>query len=134
MVPASDLRKGNWVSSRDSIGRITQLLTSQAELLIEKDGRRGFENYDYDDLEAIRLTPEIINSCGFYKHELFPHRNAFHHKKFILNINIVGNIHELSFGLITENVAIIYQRNLSLHQLQNLYYLLTNEELNVALW
>jgi hypothetical protein len=134
MVLASDLRKGNWVRSGDSVGRVSQLLSTEVELLIEKDGRGVYENYSYADLEAIRLTPEIITSCGFYKHELFPHRNAFHHKKFILNINVVGKIHEVSFGLIAENVAIIYQRNLALHQLQNLYYLLTNEELSVAPW
>ena len=133
MILANDLRKGNWVRTTDTVGRVSQIFWNKAELFTERNGQADYIDFDYDDLEPISLTPEIIHQCGFYKHELFPHRNAFHHKKFIFNINIVGNIYELSYGLIAENVAIIYQRNLYLHQLQNLFYLLTNEELDIIL-
>ena len=133
MVQATDLRIGNWVRSGDSAGRISQILVSEIEMSFIVEGGNQLRLYRYEDIEAISLTPAIINACEFYRHELFPHRNAFHHPKFILNINIVGSTYEVSFGLIPDNVAIIYQRTLFLHQLQNLYYLLTNQELTVML-
>lgn len=133
MVQASDLRLGNWVSAENQIGCVSKIGAERIELVTTINNTHQHLETDYDKITPIQLTPSLLAQCGFYRHELFPHRNAFHHHRLIFNLNFVGNTCEVSYGLIEDNIAIIYQRPLFLHQLQNLYYLLTNQELKPAL-
>lgn len=125
MIQANELRIGNWVELKNS----------------------GFIRIDADNigeivnnpaiLNPIPLTPEILKKCGFYtkkdptstftiywnpRMEIF----AFMDENPIDRINIyyrdVGDIAFLGT-----------RRKFHLHQLQNLYFALTGEELQVQL-
>ena len=98
--------------------------------------------WDISDCAPIPLTPEILKKCGFYQ---LPHRTIQNSWMFnlsrdrVLSVACVGTPNEMVF--LTEEVppevkSIIVLRNFDydgkthLHQLQNLYYALTGEELN----
>ena len=115
MIKANELRIGNWVN--DKIGLVT----------IGENGKINFA----DVYEPIPLTPEILEKCGFKTNKL---QNLFKRVK----EKTEGMKSEIHLGdyyderkyyyLVGLNIRIIY-----LHQLQNLYFALTNEELIINL-
>ncbi|MDB5190887.1 MAG: hypothetical protein JWQ96_450 [Segetibacter sp.] len=132
MIPVNELRKGSWVKHNGANVYVTQIMWNRLEVALNVTGDKQYQECKYDNLQPIILTPEVMKDCGFIKHELFPHRNVFYHKHFFFTINIIGTSYEVSYGLIAESIAMIYQKNLFLHQLQNLYFSLTGEELGVS--
>ena len=129
MVQHKDLRVGNYIDYQDSVYKVTAISPKKIQL----QPAAGVEAIKVDValLNGITVTDELVRQCGFEQNWLFPHLKAYRHKKHLFNINIVGKACEVSFGLIAANMAIIYQRNMYLHQLQNLYYALTLEELEI---
>lgn len=73
-------------------------------------------NEELKDYSYIPITPEILEKCGFIETD-----DCFLHKK----IKIHQDYTSFYWG---DEVRIYY-----LHKLQNLYFALTNEELNVQL-
>lgn len=106
MIKAQDLRLGNWVySTSHKVNCKVIRLSYDSEL---------------DNSEPIPLTEEILLKCGFDKvREYFTIYNEFDvfkdNKGYYTHINC-GNIYLNS-----------------LHQLQNLFYTLTGEELQINL-
>lgn len=105
MIKANELRIGNWVHA------------FKTEWSIQGDDFK-YEEMPYD---PIPLTREIIESCGFEKHTLGYNS---------LNSNI--NLYQMKEGLPIlpcwkENV--IGKEIKYLHQLQNLYFALTQTEI-----
>ena len=131
MIQANELRKGSWVKRNDSNVCVTQILWNRVEVVRDKNGKKKYYECPFEDLAPIELTPESMSGFGFIKHELFPHLNVFYHSKYYMTINIIANTYEVSFGLIAESIAMVYQKNMYLHQLQNLFFSLTNEELTI---
>lgn len=149
MIEAKELRKGNLLHSRDrdGDGDIVSVVSidevginfylSQAgldyECLFEKT-----DKYDWFWVEPIPLTPEIFEKCGFEKGIFWDGGNGTYsidvsveHEECVLSIMENGEYflhyncyHDGSGG----RAKIKY-----LHQLQNLYYSLTGEELEVDL-
>ncbi len=113
MIKVEELRIGNWV------------LEDGEYILVEKleyDGQIN-NNYHFD---PIPLTEEILLKCGFeYEGDL-------------LLINIQGGEISYEYGCIYLGMGHYYQESNQLeikhlHQLQNLYFALTVEELNIEL-
>jgi hypothetical protein len=106
MIQENELRIGNWVFM---------------------DNRRyhKWADVDYtcnpDDFSPIPLTPELLEKCGFEYSE-----GWYHRKISGLNLNILPNS---DYHIDGEQIAPLK----SLHQLQNLYFSLTNEELQIQL-
>lgn len=130
MIQAAELR-GNWLIHE---GEQMNLDTEQMHLLI---GLNAF-----DELFPIPLTPEILIACGFKateytKHKTNPHipqsirdMDFFDYRKYTLLIeNPQGEYWRCFYTTDPETVALIGKIE-SLHQLQNLYFGLTNTELN----
>ncbi len=123
MIQANELRIGNLL--RDKV--------SKTELKVIELTEKGIVTYVIDrskfplksdwGLEPIQLTEEILLKCGFVQCE-----NEFWYQKNIISISPSVGTYEiqgskLSLSVMREN-PIRY-----LHQLQNLYFALTNEEL-----
>lgn len=106
MMNANELRLGNFV-----------LEESKRVQLSEDDLEVLFAARNYADYEPIPLTPEILEKCGFEKGE-----KGFWFTGGI-EYNLEKNLLE-GFGY----CLIEY-----LHQLQNLYFALTGEELQITL-
>jgi len=122
MIEANELRIGNWVLYQgqfkivryiqvDRIGAIKKNLQPQTMLLIKCSG--------------IPLTEEILFKCGFFK------RNGLYG----IQVRINKGNHKLSYFFLdkTLRVSNSYVPCQYLHQLQNIYFALTGQELNIEL-
>ncbi len=109
-MKANELRIGNWVYD-DEYYKI-------------EGWELGADNAD-EAFDPIPLTPEILEKCGFVKES---------DKWFISSSNIhltVFNLRE-AFSVYINDKLIVYAVD-CLHQLQNLYFALTGEELQINL-
>jgi hypothetical protein len=126
-MKANEARIGNWIIDphRDGIGNEGY----------DKVGKWDFANH-LEDYEPIPLTEEILLKCGFefYSEELGAKVFSIMIPKSTSRILISDKGH---FTLESEG-TFWYMRSYKcpeyLHQLQNLYFALTNEELNIDLW
>lgn len=110
----NELRIGNYVrdmhSSNSFFGKVKALNATRCFY--------GDFNCGYNDLRPIPLTPEILGNCGFRKDGLT------YKSKITLKQFFGENGKHFLFGYENANIDIFY-----LHQLQNLYFALTGEEL-----
>jgi hypothetical protein len=125
-MKANELRIGNWLN-HDGIFRQVSSLHSDNTLRF-KDGESsiGCFKATRSAINPIPLTEEILLKCGFDKREDGDF-NLFNASE----VDVVIN-KDLGFwkcdGICFSVNALNY-----LHQLQNLYFALTNEELNIEL-
>lgn len=145
MIKANELRIGNYVHvCYNAKGLVLPLTNIYSRIFtvdfdcaeVANDNTKAFSEqkcfkYSYGYIEPIPLTEEILLKCGFSITESILHENtnAYEIKSWgrIVLINGILQSDEFYFldGLSTE---IKY-----LHQLQNLYFALTNEELTIQL-
>ena len=146
MVKAEELRIGNWIKS---------IHTGATQVSLFMMGEFADDETYLDHLIPIPLTPEILIACGFSGHSrtvsfgtsaFYPNEywyivdgydefsgGTFKQPKqkhgFVIGTYKNGNsFYYPSNGHKTKGTEIKYA-----HQLQNLYYALTNTELNIQL-
>ena len=126
MIQANELRIGNIV--KPIISRF-----NEKYLIIESisfdEINMNFRPYRLDSIEPIPLTEEWLLKLGFTKH----HADYFNDVIYIKN---VPNNNEFEWGLYPNKIGSgIQVKNGKLlkyvHQLQNLYFSLTGEELTI---
>ena len=146
MIQANEIRIGNLINYS---GSFTPTDFDEIEVSVINDIDKILRDnkdtiYAYDELYGILLTPEILERCGFIKMD---ERGIIHYKLPISKDNIApngDNVYELSGIRIAgslEPIQISYTVNnywagikiQFLHKLQNLYFSLTGEELNVQM-
>lgn len=113
MINKNELRINNYVKTvYDELGyiKINEILDS----VVNSDKTKGIS---YSSLNPIKLTEEILLKCGF----------KFKKGYFIYEMFNIVNIDNVFYC----NSNGIYISNL--HQLQNLYFALTGEELTITL-
>ena len=132
-MTAKELRIGNWVKCKTTDGKKFGKICDILDLGyfaarcngVEYRGKFGGIGVDIENVEPIELTNELLDKCGFDEpyDELYEHENG----KFEIT-------KERDKWWVTWNggadfwFAIKY-----LHQLQNAYYMVTGEELNIEL-
>lgn len=127
-IQKQDLRIGNWIFDAGDEQKNFQI----EQICKDSDGFSGyyvvFRNGSFkssissDLIQPIVLTPEILEKCGFKTPEMYQDTVKFkdgvmldlHRGKILLRDN--------------DRIELMY-----LHQLQNLYFALTGEELEVKL-
>lgn len=148
MIQANELRKGNLVSF--GINEVVYLTVET----IGENGINGkynidedfvaegveyspyFDEYKFKDIDPIPLTPEILEQAGLYtpnsRGQLEIGSNTISFRA-MLNEAKEGNI---TFEIITEEIEnsfFLPVKVKHLHQLQNIYFALTGEELEINL-
>ena len=141
---STDLRIGNWIKYEDKLVQVVQL--SSLMILCQKDENQFLVNCAPEVFQPIELTEEVLLKIGFKK--------VFQSKvtkgRFELNVDMGDNefrnivYHIYASG--NTNLNITQRRCASLcddsmdksgikylHQLQNAYFILTGEELNIEL-
>ena len=124
MIQANELRIGNWITYKYEPIQVTMI------------GQYGIQSKDKDsvtnakfvtpDLKPIPLTAEILEQCGF--------KNTILGGEYVYNERGIMKIYINSIGLVSYKIGdIIFTTIHYLHQLQNLYFALTGEELQVNL-
>ena len=141
-LKSSDLRIGNWVKCDNLLCKIVEIYSE--DIYCYDQFGEDLHNIEY--IQPIELTEEVLLKIGFKK--VF--QSKITKGRFELNVNIGDN----EFTNIEYNIFVSGEPNLNitqrrceslcdnsickqnikyLHQLQNAYYLLTNEELEVEL-
>ncbi len=138
MVKDTELRRGNSVHWCPPNGKkiIMQIKETREDGIIcnshDNKDQRLLLHYDSGDLQPIPLTPEILQRCGFVKtYESGIHTNweadnldhpeigfTFWHEKREMKLRYYGE----------NNINCTY-----LHQLQNLFFALTGQELEIKM-
>jgi hypothetical protein len=131
MIEAIELRKGNCVKYNGIICFVSQIMWNRVEVVIKDDDTKRYEECSYDDIEPMLVTPNELLDWGFVKHERFPHRDVFHLTEHNFIVNILAHTCEVSFGL-DGSVALIRKGFIFLHQLQNLFFSMTQHELQLG--
>lgn len=149
-MKASELRIGNWVTDEfwDSFKthiKVESIDDKGINSIIQDDGnypecaQRWIEPVCFfDQLKGIPLTPEILEKCGFEKriinnafNEYFlPCTPAGYKNEWILRYRDYDNNPGLEFAPKLDGSIHSFPCN-SLHQLQNLYWCLVGEELEI---
>jgi len=130
MIQANELRIGNLIL--DSKGFVL-LIKSISEKNKQVSGYfpklNDFGSDYYDDCRPIPLTEEILTKCGFRKSKLEGYDVHFRYDHQLLHSSVTS-IYNADFSIKLDNVA---RGVKSLHQLQNLFFALTGNELEVKL-
>ena len=118
-IKANELRIGNLVYYGESIRVITQIGVSPQRNFV------GVDNMitTFDVISPIPLTPEILEKAGFVKELILGRKDKYWYRLGELSYN---ESHEAFWFH-----GILKYQPKSLHQLQNLYFALTGEELIV---
>lgn len=120
MIEPKDLRIGNTIYDRH--GNVSHIHAGW--FYITQDPKR------LEDYSPIKLTPKILEGCGFYKGVDKMYRLNHVYKIKYTNTKIMSNCVEF-YKNAGRNYTFISALNY-LHQLQNLCYSLTGSELKVV--
>jgi hypothetical protein len=131
MIQSNELRIGNWVEDYDSSHERFRVETiDKGEN--ETAGMWFINGRWNEDVIPIPLTPELLEKCGF---EIKMHTKGIRYIEVnsYLWLLIVGD-EKIHLCLASaEWMHDLQARVTSLHQLQNLYFSLTNQELTIHL-
>ena len=123
MIAKNELRIGNKLQKETGEIFTVLRLDNTNDVLVEE--QRGLLSLGYN-LFGIHLTPEILEKCGWVWNE---ECKSFEGKDVRMNLEFrEANSSYTMFNYILR--AKIADKIFYLHQLQNLYYALTGEELN----
>lgn len=152
MIQANELRIGNWVLFSPTVkkkiiaSRMVQVEEIRKDNCVTNDsGIPLVLFYNSESLQAASLTPEILEKCGFERLSHFTVQDVMDidaGRGRVISIGCVGTPNEMIFineedGDLVNQVIVArnfdYDGKTYLHQLQNLYFALTGEELQIAL-
>lgn len=132
MIDATTLRLGNYILHKGGVRILPVALTLTHFELLAKDMAK--------DMFPIKLSAENLKKCGFIENEKYYQHPEV--REFVLTLAVPGvNKNEIrayvpattTFARATVNELIISNNIYHLHQLQNLFYALTGEELEVGM-
>jgi len=133
-MDAKELRIGNWVIGYSEIPQKVAYIGDVIGIENSIGGVDRYQkypiiSYDISTLQPIPLSPEILEKCGFGYQSMKGGLTYYAHREtgFTL-LYSYGKWNWSSSASVTSGKAIEY-----LHQLQNLYFALTGEELEVNL-
>lgn len=122
-MKTNELRIGNWILYNDLYCKIIGIYKEDNEVIIEYyNGETDYRFIDY--IEPIELTEEVLLKIGFNKERDIKTLNE---EVFVWHNGII----EYQCGDCNYDAVICQCKYL--HQLQNAYYLLTGQELNIEL-
>ena len=125
-MKANELRIGNWVEWANEFKKVvaidSQCSTIQVDNLVLID-------YDEKKFKPIPLTEEWLIKFGFGTELGFP--NEYFNNVALEQVVIVYDLTHSLFNLETDSGDVININIQHVHQLQNIYFALTNEELTI---
>lgn len=124
MIDSKELMIGSWVHVQRLADRVYQRVTSIYSGHVNE--------YHQDFITPIPLTEEILAKCGFRRCTL--DRAVFHELRINKTTKLLFSLGVMSLGV--EGVAQYHWHHMNtqhLHQLQNLFYCLTQTELKIDL-
>jgi hypothetical protein len=127
-LKCTDLRIGNWVKYEDKLVQVVQL--SSLMILCQRDENQFLVNCAPEIFQPIELTEDVLVKLGF-EGEMYEF--CLLADDFNITVNLIENRVDISFFGNCEAELCIKYNVKYLHQLQNAYYCLTNQEMEVKL-
>ena len=132
MIQPNELRIKNIVKNPRYFKEWGQHLYQTVECICGKDISTNKDDWDADYLEPVELTPYILEAAGFKYNQLTENYEVFYDCVGMLGINKYDG----GFVIANDNEDMGFTGDLKssckyLHQLQNLIYCLTGEELQI---
>ena len=132
-MKANDLRVGNWVSIREKPFQVYTFSRTGIDEYAGEDNKGRVMTYPWkiSACSPITLTPDILEKAGFTERK--------HLDDWFISLKDTGTILIIMIGFDVANICpsnqkpCLYIHCAYLHQLQNLYYALTGEELTIDL-
>ncbi|HUC80364.1 MAG TPA: hypothetical protein VMR70_05575 [Flavisolibacter sp.] len=130
MIPCHDLRTGNIILVNNRLRRVNMIsnshtLTDQSLVGVESPGSAEVESFPAAAVQPVPMSVAILEQCNFTYRQ---------HFKFWQLIDTEGSRTEMDidgdFTLIDFMRRPIIKNIASLHQLQNIYYMLLKKELD----
>lgn len=128
MIPYQELRIGNYVlvdKKKQQVAMVDQRSSKAA--MFSTDETATNAEFTLDVLMPIALTDDVLVQCGFAYHDYF--------KFWQLIEGVEANRSEMDidsdYNIIDFMRKPVVKRMTSLHQLQNVYYMLKGKELNI---
>ena len=133
-MKTNELRIGNWIKYEDKLVQVVQL--SSLMILCQRDENQFLVNCAPKEFQPIELTEEVLVNIGFEKiNDCYTLQNeyiCFAYYKDSFKQELVAGVKRKGKCLCHINELKNYDIKY-LHQLQNAYYCLTSEELNIEL-
>ncbi len=131
MIQANQLRVGNYVASdhfkdRDVIVKVR--LIGQEQAIVEHPNGLTEPMLYQGEMRCVKLTEDILLKCGFKDVSSYKDFRLFINEDLYIGVSLRKNINAYVSISDIDILNVIY-----LHQLQNLFYALTHEELEVKL-
>lgn len=125
MIQANELRIGNYVYLFDNTNDFLKIHTISRDVLQVEGTIIGGEVYKIENVTPIKLNSEILEMFGFVK--------CGHLTYEIVNksLSCKYRISNTGYGHVYHGIHTTYPINY-LHQLQNLYFALSGEELTIT--
>jgi hypothetical protein len=132
MIPASELRIGNLVNYEQTNHRITAIDNGICRSRwIKQYDKEEYYEHGFADIKPIIVTSEILEKFGFQWEDIQTHANKTTRglwKDVIMMLpSNSGHWYACPFGY-----PMNINRTLYVHQLQNLFYAITGEELIIS--
>jgi hypothetical protein len=133
MIKENELRLGNYILQKIN-NRIVPVKCNHQHFELLKNGNAK-------EIFPVILKAEILEKCGFSENKKYPLLPDA--REFILVLPVIGNAsneirayiknNKECFARVTVNNLPVSNNFYHLHQLQNIYFTLTNEELKMSL-
>jgi translation elongation factor P/translation initiation factor 5A len=130
MIPCHDLRTGNIILVNNRLRKVTMIsnshtLTDQSLVGVESINYEENENYPVEDIQPVPMSEAVLQQCNFTYQQHFKFWQLISTDGGRMEMDIDPNYNLIDFMRrpMVKNIA-------SLHQLQNIYYMLFNKEMD----
>lgn len=127
MISCYELRIGNYVLVDENLQQVSAVShTTASTLAVEDNNEQVVSEHTLENIQSIPLTDDILKECGFIYHDYFKFWQLI-----TTGIRSEMNI-SADYEVIDFMRKPILKKLASLHQLQNIYFLLKGRELQFA--
>lgn len=125
MIPSNELRIGNYVLYEGNLERLAMISNKTSSVDVEKNEDKEKGEIRFSDIQPVLLTDDILQQCNFVYHDYFKFWqlvNGKEENRSEMDIDRDYNIIDFMRRPLVKKVT-------SLHQLQNIYFMLKGKEL-----
>ena len=127
MISPSELRLGNCVMVNGSLQKVSNIASTSVFTKDADSNEEPVAEHRMQEIEPVPLSDELLKQCGFVYHNYFKFWQLMH----------TGNQSEMDvdkdYHVIDFMRKPMLSRLTSLHQLQNVYFILKGKELTLTM-
>jgi len=130
-MKTQELRIGNYVQQATELNTFILKVETIYKKKIEVLYNSGITTLKSGDVQGIPLTRSILLACGF--DEIGLYENVYKKDNIRIHADKTGKTDTILFVMFNDDDSIFSKELSYLHQLQNLFFILTGKELDVRI-